>query len=283
MLLEKPKQVDNGIYLYCPQEIIDIIDFRSETSELNKSGRIHRKFTVNQVKENTILVLNYLSNNITAKDEAISNYMATINCHTGLRRACNSKLCRFCIELLKKYKILYIRTRYGKETYLVGERSKQYRWNYTVKQFENMTSVYKHKVTHWAVVKKVMERLEELQCFKYTKRFLVKTNRKCRIYKKKPEKSKNPIQYMKNWCKYYHGYVEGMIYITEGKQKCIENQYKYGYQRLIFDRIGKIIDPHWYRRMSLDRVLGILDDIYGYYRKNMDKFMIVSSKSEIPF
>jgi len=228
------------------------------------------------------MMINFLSNNITCRGER-GEYMATINSLKGLRSVCNSKYYRICIEILQKHKLLYVRTRHGKETYMAGERSKQYRWNKTEKELMGMQTVYKHKVTDHRYVKKIMERHEELQCFKYLKDSLVKTNRKCRIYKKKPEKGKTLVETVENWNKYYHGYVEGEIYVTKGKMDLIKNQFKYGYQRLIYNRIGKIINPRLYRRLSLDKVREILADLYGYYRRQPENFDDSSSMKAIPF
>lgn len=279
-MLKEPKQVDNGIFLYCPQEIVDLIDFRGEANKINKSGRISRKIKTDTLKTNTLLIINYLSNHIATKGET---YMKPIHSNRDFRNVCNSKYYRICIEILKKHKLIFVRTRYGKETYRVGQISKQYRWNKSAEELYDMKTIHKHKVTDYRFVKKVMDRCDELQCFKYLKPELVKMTRKCRVYKKKPVKSLNPIKTIDNWIKYYHSYVEGEIYVTKGKQTLIENQFKYGYQRLIYDRIGHIIDPRMYRGLGLEKIREIIDDIYGYFRRQPETFVWVRSKDAITF
>lgn len=177
-LTKKPKDYQTGIDIYCPKELIDGLNLKSELKGIN--SKCSRKIKYDVLKTQMILLLNYLSHHI-----PLNHYKETKDIHTdSLKEVTSTRLYRYLIEILKKNKILYIKTIDGVETYYVDRYSKSYRWNKSHTQMKSMKIFYKHKVTDYRLIKKITDRTD-LQCFMYIEDQMIQMERFCGD-KKKP-------------------------------------------------------------------------------------------------
>jgi hypothetical protein len=254
---------DDGVYLYCPKEIIDMIDFSDEVRFINKNRGLSRKIDTEGLKTNFILMLNWLSNNIFL----YAGDSETFYLDAGkLRNICSDKYYRICIEILKKYKLLYIKTVNGKETYKVRSHPKSYRWNKSKYQMENMKEVYTHRVTHHLFVKKVVNDIDNYQCFFSLKKHMVKQDRTISKFKKPKGFGKNRgMTMMGHDIKYAYGKFKAAVYVSSKKLLGYINRKKYGMQRLLCQRFNCVIKKNIYFKLSLSDMKRIFHRFTEYF------------------
>jgi len=257
-LLEKPKDFQNGLSIYCPQEIMDQFNFNKEVKDINSSNRLSRKLKVDTLRVNFILIVNMLSNMIPTNDDSGFTYIQS----TTLRKIGSDKYYRVCIDMLKRSGFLYIRSYDKKETYSVGKRAKGYRWNKSKDQMGRMGVVYEHKVHEHKTKKKIIGNIEDLQCFKYSKSSLTKVSRKVSKYKRpyKFGKSKSgkyfwrDVAFIKSW-------YEKTIYMTSKAVNVIDTRKKYALQNYLFSAYGLVVKLKRYNNMTFSDLKAIVSSV----------------------
>lgn len=265
-MLQKPKNFDDSVYLYCPRELVDCIDFNKESRKLNKGQRLSRKINPDTLKTNYIRLINFLSNiDIPYVSERKSyGYIAT----SKIKKNCSDKYYRICIELMMKHGILYVKQRRGGiETYEVGESTKGYRWNRTEKQFDEMgKDIYAHRVIFYKTKAKILKNIEELQAFYFCKPYMNKVVRKISKYKR-PKlfgrkgrgfvKHSNDVRHVTRW-------DEFMVYINDKKLNTINNRKKYGIQKAIQLNYNVVLKLKYYRKICFDDFMKIARKLEDY-------------------
>lgn len=249
---QKPKNFDDGVFLYYPKALVDKIDFVKEAREMNKGNRITRKIKADTLKMNYIFLLNYFSHKIDtfSGDKQRHTNISVKN----LRKYCCDKYYRICIELMKKYKVLYVKIRNDTETYLTGEFTKAYRWNTSEYWIKDMSSeVGSFKVTEYRNKQKILDNLEILQCFYYCKPFMEKQKRKVSKFKK-PRGFNLAGRGLMAWFKdnkYVTKWSEYDVYVDQKRMKSINHRKKYGLQRHFCKTFGVAIRLGMLGRLSL--------------------------------
>lgn len=249
---QKPKNFDDGVFLYYPKALVDKIDFVGEARKMNKSERITRKINAETLKMNYILLLNFFSHEIkTFSDDKQRHTHISLK---KIRQYCCDKYYRICIELMKKHKVLYVKVWNGRETYKVGEYSKAYRWNTTEYWIKDMSSeIGSFKVTEYRNKQKILDNLEILQCFSYCKPFMEKQKRKVSKFKK-PKGFNKGGRGLMAWfkdSKFVRKWSEHDVYVDQKRMKSITHRKKYGLQRHFCKTFGVTIRLDMLGRLSL--------------------------------
>jgi hypothetical protein len=223
-LTEKPKDFQTGIDIYCPKALIDSLNLKEELKHINSVSS--RKFKIGQLRKKMCLLLNFFSHRI-----PLNHHTETEDIHSDLiKDVVGTRLYRHLIEILKKNKILYIKTINGHETYRVNRYSKSYRWNKSLDQMKRMKAFYKYRVTDYRTIKKITER-DDLQCFMYIEDQMVKMERFCGDKKKPKGFGKVVRKGMKAMWKdacYINSGIRAEIWVDPRKYNAIMYRKKYG-------------------------------------------------------
>lgn len=270
-LLQKPKHFQNGLSIYCPKQIIEHFDFNDEVKKLNKSGRISRKLNVDTLKINFILLVNFLSNKIPTNESKDFKYIQS----TDLRKYGSDKYYRVCIDMLKRSGFLYIKSYKQKETYSAGVIAKGYRWNKSSDQFKRMHVMYEHKVHEHKTKKKIIDNIEKIQCFKYSKPFMTKLTRKISKYKRpyKFGSGKNGKYFWRDVA-FVNQWYEKCIYISNKTANYLDSKKKYALQNYLYGAYGLVLRLKMYKNMSFKDIKELISSIESRIYDYTGDFML---------
>jgi len=253
-----PKYNQDHLTLYCSKKLLKHLDLKKECKLLNKEKRICRNITYNTLLVNMVLIVNYLSHIIPER-----NNSGTQNINTkSLKKVSNNKMYRVCIDILKKKKILYIKTIWdGNESYRVGEYSKAYRWNITHRWFED-DELEKIKVKDIRNIRKICKQIDILQCIKWLKNHtdkkVISIRGNSNNLKYKTPKNNIERQINHSWWVNAHNLN---IFIHKGLTRMYENRSKYGLRMKILNVLKLNIDWRLYKRLSFHKLAELYDNI----------------------
>lgn len=178
-----PSNFKNDFFIYTSKIILERCNLKKEYKELKKRGKVQN---YKQLYTHMALIINFLSHNI--NNQNITNIKRRY-----LQRASSSVMYRTCIDILKKYKILFICSRDGKESYMKGEFAKGYKFNITEYGLHGDKPV-KIKIKDPRIIKKVIKRVDYLQIPRHLSDFFIKEEVEQNVYKHKVKKRKVTIR-----------------------------------------------------------------------------------------
>jgi hypothetical protein len=156
-----PKNYTKDLYVYTSQIIFDRCNIEEEYKILNESGRNKYNISLDNLKLNMALMINFLTTTIT--DHSLTNVP-----RGDLIHVTNGKIYRICIDILKKNKVLFVCSKNGRETYRVGHFTKGYKFNVSCFKLEYDTPL-QIKVSDHRIIKKVLQFVDILQVSEHLK------------------------------------------------------------------------------------------------------------------
>lgn len=262
-----PPLYEDHIHLYTSKTIFKKIKFGREIKKLNKENRLTSEIHVDTVKIHMALIVNYLSKYLSLNGGRMQN----IYCQ-ALKEVSNERYYRICIDLLKKYKFIFIlpnKTTGVAESYCVDKYCKAYRWNFKKYLTEN-DDIQMVKVTNVHTIKKIVNNVEVLQVADWLKPKLQKAV-VC-INPSKPQKqlikrSPQTDEDRKNNEIFWNNSHNTQIYVHSGFLGKWNNRKKYSVAQKIHSFLGLRVKGILYSKLTLDGMKNLLDKLLNYRRK----------------